>query len=394
MADAVVRLTAGLCREGHAVTLATVADGQDEPMVTGEADGVRRVLYRPSVRGGGRYSETMRHGLKLWVESADVVHVHGAWTFPVWWGCRQAIRTHRPLVRSPHGSFMPVALRKSAWRKRLFGCGFEKPLLRRTDCVHAASDLEAAAMRAYGCRALIQVIPNPVEPIGAPPDAQARVDRLFPELRGAPYVLALGRMHPMKGLDLLVEAWSRVNREFPDWRLWIVGPDEAGTADRLRRQIRQAGMDQRIRLGGAVHGDDKQALLAQAGLFVLPSRTENFGMVVAEALSAGVPVIATRATPWRALDANDGGNSAPEKCGWWVETSVEGLAGGLRAAIGMDASARRSLGAGGNAWVLRTFNTQSVCRRMSRLYEETVVSVTEGGMARQENRAGNGGTHP
>jgi hypothetical protein len=60
----------------------------------------------------------------------------------------------------------------------------------------------------------------------------------------------------------------------------------------------------------------------------------------------------------------------------------------------MDASARRSLGAGGNAWVLRTFNTQSVCRRMSRLYGETVVSVTEGGMARQENRAGNGGTHP
>jgi glycosyltransferase involved in cell wall biosynthesis len=243
--------------------------------------------------------------------------------------------------------------------------------------VHAASDLEAEAMRAYGCRALIQVIPNPVEPIGAPPDAQARVDRLFPELRGAPYVLALGRMHPMKGLDLLVEAWSRVNREFPDWRLWIVGPDEAGTADRLRRQIRQAGMDQRIRLGGAVHGDDKQALLAQAGLFVLPSRTENFGMVVAEALSAGVPVIATRATPWRALDGKDGGNFAPEQCGWWVETSVDGLAGGLREALALDAAARRSLGARGCEWVWRTCQPEKCCIQLIKLYRETMALKRE-----------------
>ncbi len=147
----------------------------------------------------------------------------------------------------------------------------------------------------------------------------------------------LGRNHLLKGLDLLTEAWERVKRD--GWRLKLVGP----------------GLP-----GGLVEGEEKWRVLRAADVFVLPTRSENFGIVVAEALAAGVPVITTKGAPWAEL--------VSENCGWWVEVGVEPRAEALREAMGLTDEERRAMGENGRRLVERKYKWEAVGARMVEVY--------------------------
>ena len=360
LAEAVARLAREAVQLGHEATIATVA-GPNDPLAAAaeeaRAAGVRIVRFAPAAPRAAFFSWDMLSGLRPLVQAADVVHVHSNWTFPVWWGCQAAIAAGRPLVMSPHGCLDPVRLAHSAWKKQLAGC-FDRRYLRQADVIHATSEAERGWIEQYvGGRPRIEVIP-----IGV--DLPALLETANPAERTRT-VLSLGRLHPLKGLDLLLDGWDRAIRALPPaarWELVIAGPDEQGTQEMLERRARELGLAN-VTFSGPHYGADKQRAFADADLFVLPSRSENFGIVVAEALAAGVPVITTKGTPWSEIEGS---------YGWWVDAAAEPLAHALSSAMLLSDAERAAMGAGGRELVAAKYQWPSVGRAMVEMYQRII----------------------
>jgi glycosyltransferase involved in cell wall biosynthesis len=146
------------------------------------------------------------------------------------------------------------------------------------------------------------------------------------------------------------------------WRLQIAGPDEAGHRADVEQAVSRFGLNECVSFLGPLEGEAKSAAYAEADLFVLPSYSESFGMVVAEALAHEVPVLVTRGVPWPQL---------PERgCGWCVDTTIEGLAQGLREATAQEPAALRHMGTRGRAWVEAEFRWDAIAKRFIDAYEQ------------------------
>lgn len=155
--------------------------------------------------------------------------------------------------------------------------------------------------------------------------------------------LFLSRVHPKKGLLELVRAWAQAAPQ--GWRLRIAGPDEGGHWAEVARELERLGLGAAVEYLGPVVGEAKAVLYRQADLFVLPTFSENFGLVVAEALTYGVPVITTRGAPWADLETYG--------CGWWIDTGVAPLVAALRQALALSDAERQAMGARGRDYVQR-----------------------------------------
>jgi glycosyltransferase involved in cell wall biosynthesis len=260
-----------------------------------------------------------------------------------------ARRFEIPYVVSPRGTLGDWPFRSGSKVKRLFWPLVQKPALAAVTGWHATSDAEYADIRRMGFREPVAVIPNGID---VPP-------RVPKEPRGPRTLLYLGRLHPKKGLDWLLSAWAAVERRFPEWRLRIVGPDERGHLAELTAQARALGL-KRVAFDGPVYGEERWRAYAEAEIVVLPTRHENFGLVVAEALAAGTPVITTHGAPWAGL--------ARRGCGWWIEPGVEPLVGCLEDALACSPERLAEMGQAGRAWMETEFSWPTIGVRMAAVY--------------------------
>lgn len=255
-----------------------------------------------------------------------------------------------PLIASTHGMLEPWALNYRAWKKQLAWRLYQRCDLQTARVLHATATREAGSLRRLGLRQPIAVIPNGVDfPVLSERSRQ-------PE---SPCIaLFLGRIHPVKGLVDLVEAW-RIARP-AGWKAIIAGPDEGGHRRVVEEAIGRAGLENSFGFVGVVDGEDKIALYRRADLFLLPSFTENFGMVVAEALACGVPVITTKGTPWESL--------VTHRCGWWIDIGVEPLVAVLREAMNLPPDTLRDMGRRGRAYVEQNFGWPGIAQQMLSVY--------------------------
>ncbi len=249
---------------------------------------------------------------------ANLMHSHGIWTFVNHAAAVTARRRNIPLVISPHGVFSKWALNHKRAKKFLAWWLYVRRDLALASVLQATAQGEAHDCRKIGLRNPVAIIPpgfeidsHPKPPRG--PSCQRRL-------------LFLGRIHPVKGLLNLVEAFASVRP--PGWRVIIAGPDEGGHRREVEAAVSSAGLDGVFEFRGAATGEEKWELYRQSDLFVLPSLSENFGLVVGEALSSGVPVVTTKATPWEELAAH--------RCGWWVNVGAEALGAALHDATFQD----------------------------------------------------------
>jgi glycosyltransferase involved in cell wall biosynthesis len=280
---------------------------------------------------------------------ADIVHDNGIWRAHHHQIARLAVDRGIPRVVSTRGMLEPWAMRHKPFRKQLGWRFYQRRDLASAACHHATADAEAENLRRLGLRVPIRVIPNGVDM----PDA---VEKTKSAERHA---LFIGRIYPVKGLPMLIDAWARVRPH--GWTLKIGGPDEAGHRREVEKGIEAAGLQGTVSFLGPVDGPMKQSALEAADLFVLPSHSESFGMAVAEALAHGLPVLTTTAAPWPMLTGRG--------CGWWVPPTVDGLTDGLRRATSTDPATLYEMGARGRAFVAAEFAWDNVAKQFIAMYE-------------------------
>jgi glycosyltransferase involved in cell wall biosynthesis len=304
-------------------------------------------------------SSSLRRALEAEAPHCEIIHGHGLWLAPNIYPVRAVARTKARFVLSPRGMLGEAALGFSALPKKVLWSVLQGPAARAAHCLHATALSEYEEVRRAGLENPVAMIPNGVDL----PKAPARPGGGRPRT-----LLSLGRIHPKKGLPDLLNAWAAAGEATAQWRLRLVGPDEGGHAAELARQAQSLGLSN-VEIEGAMHGDAKAAAFAQSSLFVLPSLNENFAMTVAEALAAGIPVIASRGSPWAGLEANG--------CGWWVETGPEPLAAALRVALAAPDDVLADMGARGRAWMQESFSWKRRAGEMLEVYKWLQV----GGMA-------------
>lgn len=273
-------------------------------------------------------------GRQIALAAPSLIHVHGLWLPLDHWAAAAALHHRIPLVIQPHGMLEPWALEHRAWKKRIAMRLFQRRDLDAVDLLIASTAREAQSLRRAGFNRPVAIIPHGIRPVAEEPNARTSGSGVSSHLRT---VLFLSRLHPTKGLPILISAWARLHPQ--GWRLVIAGPDEGGHLREIQSLIRRLSLSETVQCVGEARDEVKSALYRAADLFVLPTYTENFGLVVAEALAYGVPVITTRGAPWAELETH--------RCGWWIEIGEEPLFRALREAIAMSDKARREMGARG-----------------------------------------------
>lgn len=308
-----------------------------------------------------RVSFALETYLRDYTAEFDLVHAHGLWQLPTVAASRNAHKRHKPLIVSPRGMLSPVALSYSSLRKKIFWLFAHSRSMIDAACFHATSQAEAEDIRAFGIRSPIVVIPNGID---------VPLVRRSEQTTSEKTVLALGRIHPKKGLLGLIEAWAQVEKAREDWRLRIVGNDEGHHAQQLVDLANSLGL-KNVSVEGPQFGEDKWRLLQEAKLFVLATKNENFGVVVAEALACGVPVICTTGAPWSGLKDN--------RCGWWIDESVSSIAGTLLEATAVSLNERHEMGERGRSWMQTEFGWAGIALRMADVYRELMTMSANAG---------------
>jgi glycosyltransferase involved in cell wall biosynthesis len=304
-------------------------------------------------------ARSMGPALEATLPTTDIVHLHGLFNRTVWMGAAAATRAGVPYVVSPRGMLEDAALAHHGRRKQVAWALFDRHVLAHAAAWHATSTPEADGLRRRPHAKPVVEIPNAVDAPGEDAGAGDAVRAAFDIPADAPVVLFLGRLHPIKRLDLLASAFDRVAAASPQAHLAIAGPDEGG--HRAQVEPLFARHASRVRWCDAVDGRVKQGLLDTSTALVMCSDSESFGMSVAEGLAAGTPAVVSRTCPWAALEQ--------ERCGLWVEQSAAGLADGLLCLLG-DTAAAHAMGERGRAFVARRLSAQAVGRRWVDVYRE------------------------
>ncbi len=353
LATACAQLANHLVAAGTAVTAVTVDGGQSERRCALDAR-VEAVRCAPSWPGRLGYSRSL--GAALGSMKPDVVHVHGLWRLYLAQAARFAHSRGVPVIVSTHGMLHAPARRQRGAFKQMERRLFQDDVLRRARCLHATADDEADEIRKLGFNTPIAVIPWGVELPDSSSAPHAASDQ--------PVVLFLGRIHPTKGLDTLLRAWARVCGRCPSARLTLAGYGDGGYRERLISLAASLGIAGSVTIEGPVDSAGRERLFAAASLLVLPSPSENFGLVVPEALVRGLPVVATHGAPWSCVVA--------ERCGWWVPPAEDAVAGALAEALDSAPAALREMGERGRRFARATFVWDRVAAAMVALYAWTL----------------------
>lgn len=342
----VVRLCQSLIEEGQAVTLAAL-DWAPLPSPLSFLKtfplgiGPRRLGRSPAMKRW--LAETVQAG------TVDVIHNHSLWmmpnVYPGWVVGRRGVL----LIISPRGTLSAWALQSGSTIKRVFWPMVQKPALAATTCFHATAESEYEDIRRMGFRQPVAVIPNGID-----------IPDLLPKPLGEPRTLLfLGRIHPVKGVDMLLHAWQVVMTRFPDWDLRIVGPDNGGYLAQMQALAAQLRLE-RVAFPGVLYGEEKLRAYREASLFVLPTHSENFGMTVAEALAVGTPAIVTRGAPWAGLKLHG--------AGWWIEIGVDPLVACLENALSRSTENLVEMGQRGRNWMEAEFSWARMGQQMADTY--------------------------
>ena len=363
-----VRATArGLVARGIDVTVATTnADGSSSlpvPLETPVIDeGVVYRYFARTVPGSWKFSWRLTRWLWANAGGYDVVHVHALFSYATIPGCRAAAHAPVPYVLRPLGTLSEWSLGFRRWKKKPYYALLERSHLEMAAAIHVTSDAEAedVARLGYGDRAR-------VIPLGVDVDERLWIDAPRPVAVDRPLrLLFLSRLHEKKNIPLLLRALASSAGSSRAVELTVAGDGDPRYRAELAGLVDHLGLAARVRFVGHVDGEEKRRVLADADCFVLPSAHENFGLAVAEALAAGLPVIVT---PGVAL--------APNVTAAGAGVVAEATEESVRSAVAWAADHPAALvEMGQRAWRLarQDLSWHTTCARLAALYDELAAA--------------------
>ncbi len=338
-------LVRGLAELGVDITLMTI---RSENMNTHALEGTSAKIkvFDPSVS----QSEIARY---LKEEHFQLIQIQSMWDLPYHKVMVEARRLGISYIVTPRGMLEPWSLSQKKWKKKLAWWLYQRNDVQKSVCVFTTAKMEADHISNLGITTSRAVIPNGIETDSYP--CKTSVDVVKKQ------VLFLSRVHVKKGIEILFDAWKRIHSEFADWQLLVVGNGEAEYIQSLENRVECLGLKECVNIIPPVFGNDKIQIYQESALFCLPSYSENFGMVIAEAMSCGTPVITTTNCPWNIL--ND------TKTGWCIDLSVDNLEYALREALSMNPTELYDMGQKASRLIYDNFDYRNVTRKTLRLYE-------------------------
>ncbi len=356
LSSAIPALAAVIEQAGTALAPIAAFCSADEQTVPADL-AAREVSLWPSSRRAWWTSSSLRHRYTRQVDEADGIHIHGLWEQSSTVSASLARRLRKPYVVSAHGMLEPWALNNKRWKKVFYSALVERPMVQNASCLHALTQAEVNSYREYGAANPVAVIPNGVD-LPESTDSSSFLAG-HPELAGKRLILFLGRLHPKKGLDLLLQAWASLEHIWPEAHIVIAGPDCNGTQAALEAQITSLGL-RNVLFTGMLSGAAKWNALAASECFVLPSHSEGLSMGILEAMGMGLPVIATRPC------------NMPEittfKTGWEIEPQAGELATALQHFLCDSPENNCARGLRGRMLVQERYSWARVGRSMTELY--------------------------
>lgn len=293
----------------------------------------------------------------------DIIHSQGLWMYHS--AAVLRYKKRHPEVKvivQPHGMLDPWAVRNSGWKKRIVGYWYEYENLRRADCIHALCQSEADAIREFGLKNPIAIIPNGIDLPGCSLD---EIIARRQNTGGRKTLLFIGRIHPKKGLRELIEALAILKCRLPDlvneWQVKIAGWDQLNHTAELKMLIDSKNLSDCITLVGPAFGDEKDRLQTEAAAFILPSFSEGLPMSVLEAWAYALPVVIT---PHCNLPEGVEADAA-----LLCEPKAEGIANSLISLFSMSANQRTEIGLKGRRLVERQFSWPHIADETIRLYK-------------------------
>lgn len=255
-----------------------------------------------------------------------IFHLHGVWMYPQYIASKIAYRKQVPLVITPHGMFKSYLWKKGLLKKKIYFNNVTKKYFEKANVIHAITEDEKNDLvDLFKGKINIEVIPNLISTSQIPLDVE--------QIQGEKYVLFLGRIHPIKGIQMLIDAFSKINPK--DFKLKIAGPKNE-YQEELIRFVDSIGMSNKIEFLGMVKGDKKFELYKNAQVFVAPSYSEVIGMVNLEAAIMETPVITTNQTGLL--------NEWNQEGGILIKPETSELENALRQALSWTASERNDRG--------------------------------------------------
>lgn len=358
----------GLCHGLQAAgvdveVLTTTANANDEIsndlVQRAEYEGVP-VRYLPACFPRGHFNaKGLSATLREMLPGVDLAHVHGLWSFPAWIASRECNRASVPFVVSPRGMLDDGSLQHHRWRKKIAYWMWERNYLRKAAFLHATSPGEVESLERLSLGPRIVRLPNGVSPPSSEPETRFR-DELG---LGAddPVALFLGRLHPMKRLDLLLAAFDLVRKRLHAARLVLAGPQDGLDAESL---IRRSSDPSAVTWIGEVAAEDKWSLLSEADVLVTCSDSESFGMSVVEAMAVGTAIVTTRTCPWQEVET--------EGAGFWVPQRAEDIADAIFKVLRCRAKAD-AMGECGRQLVHKRYRWTEIAEKMSMCYENVMA---------------------
>lgn len=343
----VVELTRALARAGHEVQLHLGNENLEglNDLDVHAYDLLKWPFVRPLGFARGEYGK-----LKEECRTAQIIQTNSLWMYANFVTEFARRGTGAKSVIMPRGTLSAYALSISSWKKKLVSQIGQGTALRHADLFIATCEAEYRDIRNYGLRAPVAVIPNGI-------DVPCCLEKVEKKKR----VVFLSRIHKVKGVDILLDAWSQIEKQeaLGEWTLSIVGPMN----DYARQMVERAQSlgCARVEFTGAMKGAEKFNYLAESSLFVLPTHSENWGIAVAEALACGTPAICTKGAPWQGLETHH--------CGRWIDLSEENLRQSMTDMMMLPAQQLAEMGQNGKQWVMHDFSWDEIARKTTAVYE-------------------------
>lgn len=307
----------------------------------------------------------------LWERAAtyDLAHIHALFS-PVSTGAAWVARQRKlPYILRPLGTLDPADLQKKKQLKQLYASLLERSNIAGAAALHFTSREECQVSERFGVKTRNLILPLGVAPIDTPPiDTPSLADPCgCPHPR--PTILFLSRLEPKKGLDLLIPALEQLVREDIEFEFVLAGsnPQDPDYEEQTRQQIQNSPLAQCTTISGFVTGEAKAQLLRQADLFVLPSYYENFGIAVAEAMVAGIPVLISD----RVQICSDVQQS---ESGWVGHCSVESITSLLKTAL-QNPSERQRRGENARQYALKHYGWDAIACATIEAYQQILAGT-------------------